>query len=100
VAVPLADRSEKPPAGRLLRKFSLDTTDLSDLCYDAVRKRLYIISDYNNLLFIATADGNVLARYTGLPCEDQEGIAFDSSGAMYIAQDSGGIVKIDWPDRP
>jgi uncharacterized protein YjiK len=99
VEAPLNDSSDKPSACKLLRQFSLGATDLSDLHYDAARNRLYVISDANNLLFVTTPDGQVQAKYTDLPCADQEGIAFDDAGSMYIAQDSGGIVKIEWPDR-
>jgi uncharacterized protein YjiK len=99
VEVPLADESGKPLACKLLRQFSLGVTDLSDLHYDAARNRLYVISDSNNLLFRTTPDGRVIAKYTDLPCADQEGIAFDDAGYMYIAQDSGGVVKIKWSDK-
>jgi hypothetical protein len=57
-----------------------------------------LISDSNNLLIVTTPAGDVIAQYTDLPGADQEGIAFDASGNMYIAQDSGGIVQIEWPD--
>jgi len=99
VEVPLADETGNPPACKLLRQFSLDVTDLSDLHYDAARGLLYVISDSNNLLFETEPDGRVIAKYTDLPCADQEGIAFDDAGNMYIAQDSGGVVKIKWPDK-
>jgi uncharacterized protein YjiK len=99
VEVPLTDESGKPPTCTLLRQFSLGVTDLSDLHYDAARSRLYVISDSNNLLFGTTPDGRVIAKYTDLPCADQEGIAFDDTGNMYIAQDRGGVVKIKWSDK-
>jgi uncharacterized protein YjiK len=99
VEVPLADKAGTSSACKLLREFSLGVTDLSDLHYDASQSRLYIISDSNNLLFVTTLSGRVIAKYTELPCADQEGIAFDDDGNIYIAQDSGGVVKIKWPDR-
>ena len=96
VEVPLADRGDSLPPCKLLRQFSLGMTDLSDIHLDSARGRLYVISDYNNLLFVATPDGRVIAKYTDLPCTDQEGIAFDDAGNIYIAQDSGGVVKREW----
>jgi uncharacterized protein YjiK len=99
VEAPLADKTGSPPPGKLLRQFSLGVTDLSDMHYDSARNRLYVISDSNNLLFVATPDGRVIAKYTDLPCADQEGIAFDDAGNIYIAQDSGGVVKIEWSDK-
>jgi uncharacterized protein YjiK len=74
-------------------------TDLSDMHYDAARGRLYVVSDCNNLLFVATPDGRVIVKYTDLPPADREGIAFDDAGNTYIAQDSGGVLKIKWSDK-
>lgn len=99
VEVPLADKTGAPPACALLRQFSLGATDLSDLHYSASRNRLYVISDANNLLFVATPAGRVIAKYSDLPGADQEGIAIDDAGSIYIAQDSGGIVKIKWQEK-
>jgi uncharacterized protein YjiK len=99
VEVPLADKAGTPPTGKLLRQFSLGVTDLSDLHYDASRNRLYVISDSNDLLFVTTLAGRVIAKYTDLPGADQEGIAFDNAGNTYIAQDSGGVMKIKWSDK-
>jgi uncharacterized protein YjiK len=99
VEVPLADKADNPPSCKLLSMFSLGVTDLSDLCFDVARNRLYIISDINDLLFVTTRTGRVIAKYTDLPCADQEGIAFDEAGNIYIAQDSGGVTKIKWPER-
>lgn len=96
VEIPLADKTGKPPAGKLLRQFSLGVTDLSDMHYDAARDRLFIISDANDLMFVTTLSGRVITKYTNLPCADQEGIAFDGAGNMYIGQDSGGVVKVKW----
>lgn len=97
--VPLAGEGSGHQPCNLIRRISLGATDLSDIHYDTARDRLYIISDSNNLLLVATQNGRVIAKYTDLPCDDQEGIAFDDVGNTYIAQDSGGIVKIKWSDK-
>ena len=97
VEVPLNDDTDNPSPCRLLRYFSPGVTDLSDLYYDNSKSTLHIISDSNNLLMLAYPYGHVFAKYTDLPCSDQEGIAADDSGNIYIAQDSGGIVKIRYP---
>ncbi len=99
VEVPLADKTGTAPSCKLLRQFSVGVTDLSDLHYDKARNRLYIISDSNDMIFETEPSGRVIAQYSELPCADQEGIAFDDQGNAYIAQDSGGVVKIQWPDR-
>jgi uncharacterized protein YjiK len=46
-------------------------------------------------LFELTGDGDILEAYT-LPGDNQEGIAGDENGFLYIAQDSGGIIKVQW----
>lgn len=99
VEVPLKDTTDNPTACKLLRSFSLGVTDLSDLHYDTIRNRLYAISDNNNMLIVTTPDGRVFAKHTDLPCADQEGITFDDARNLYIAQDSGGVVKIKWSGK-
>lgn len=61
--------------------------------YDAKRNLLVIISDTEDLLMEVSLDGKVLATrpLTGV---NQEGITFDDEGNMYIAQDSGGVLKV------
>jgi uncharacterized protein YjiK len=66
--------------------------DLAGLCYDAARDLLLIVSDKENRCLEVTRGGVVLHAYD-LPGDDQEGIALDNEGALYIAQDSGGIMK-------
>ncbi|HJN17490.1 MAG TPA: hypothetical protein QGH10_18435, partial [Armatimonadota bacterium] len=65
----------------------------------ADRDRLYVISDSKNLFMEATTDGQVLAAYA-FPGANQEGIALDPEGYIYIAQDSGGILKHKWAREP
>jgi hypothetical protein len=69
--------------------------DMSDLHYDRERDRLFVVSDSANALFEMTFDG-VLARSWAFPGANQEGIAFDEDGFVYVAQDSGGILKLKW----
>ena len=40
----------------------------------------------------------MIAKYTDFPCADPEGITADDTGHIYIAQDSGGVIKIKWMD--
>ena len=69
--------------------------DLCGLYYDQGSDRLYAISGVGNTLFELTKDGKILAASI-LPGDTQEGIAVDKAGFLYIAQDSGGIVKVKW----
>jgi uncharacterized protein YjiK len=94
VELPL--KSEKGDGrGKIAGCFNPGVTDLSDLRYDRGQDRLWAISDAEDLLLQMTRTGKVVARYL-LPEEDQEGIAVDREGFLYIARDSGGIVKYRW----
>ncbi len=57
---------------------------------------LYIISDATNTFWEVTTEGEIL-RSHALPGQNQEGIAMDETGSLYIAQDSGGIVRFAPP---
>ncbi len=95
IEVPLKSGSSKGGMAWIIRSISLSAVDLSGLCYDKRSDHLYAISGVGNTLFELTRDGDILAAYT-LPGDNQEGIAVDESGFLYIAQDSGGIVKVKW----
>ncbi len=86
------DDSAGAPVAKIVRYFSLGVTDMSDLYFDAERQQLYVISDTNNLLLITNLAGEIEQTYA-LPGETQEGITFDNTGALYIAQDSGSVLK-------
>lgn len=77
----------------IVRYFEMDFIDISGLAYDAQGDSLVIISDTTNLLVEIKRDGDMLHRYL-LPGNDQEGVALDGLGYMYIAQESGQIIKL------
>jgi len=77
----------------MLRWFPMEEPDLAGLAYDPREDRLFVVSDRENLLMVVSREGKIIERYH-LPGEDQEGIAFDNEGNLYIAQDSGGILKL------
>ena len=91
VEIPL----KNPGEVKILRYFEPGIPDLSGLCYDAAEDCLYVISDVANQIRAYTRAGERLGLWM-LPGTDQEGIAFDAQGFLYIAQDSGGIVKLKW----
>ncbi len=76
----------------MLRWIPMKVPDLSALAYDPRKDRLMLVSDTKNLLMRVTRDGRIEERYW-LPGKDQEGITFDGDGNLYIARDSGGILK-------
>ena len=72
--------------------------DIRGLCYEPANKELLVLSSRNNALFVYTLDGTLL-RSIPVPGESQEGVAFDESGNIFIAQDSGEILKYSFNDK-
>lgn len=70
--------------------------DLAAMHYDNVRERLYVVSDAGNLLMEVEPRTMSLSNWWIYSFCDQEGLAMDPDGFMYIAQDIGGIVKVKW----
>ena len=88
---PLSTFSTGSPA-HITPSFNPGIADLSGLHHDSVSGWLLVISDKHDTLLITTIDGAVQASYT-LPGENQEGITLDASGHLYLAEDSGNIIK-------
>ncbi len=84
---------------RIITWFYPNIIDISALWYDASAGQLLAVSDTNNLLIRFTLKGKPVRTYT-MTGRDQEGLAIGPDGMMYIAQDSGGLVKIRplWPE--
>ncbi len=91
-------RAEDAGSVRVVRTFDPGVLDLSALLYLADRDLVLVVSDSANRLMAFSRAGAPLRSWT-LPGRDQEGIALDADGNLYIAQDSGGVLKIavDWP---
>ena len=77
---------------RISRFIPMSFSDVSGLQYDPASGNLVVISDRNNRIYEFTRDAK-LVRSHHLPGKDQEGIAIDNHGYIYITQDSGGILK-------
>jgi hypothetical protein len=97
IEAPLRGRGSRPGSVKILRYFKAAVVDVSGLHYDAKRDVLYAISDATDRIMAYTRGGELLRAWS-LPGENQEGITVDPDGIMYIAQDSGGVLKlkIDW----
>jgi len=93
VAAPLRQKTEGSSIVPILRFVQMPITDLADAAYDPASGCLLIVSDENDLLLKMTPYGQVAAAWT-LPGRDQEGIALDDRSHLYIAQDTGGILKL------
>lgn len=93
VELPLSSTSTGKLEGKMLRYKRLDLIELSGLHYDAKKGRLYALADKTNRIAELSLDGEILALYS-FEAQDPEGIAFDAEGFLYIAQDSGGVLKL------
>ncbi len=70
-----------------------DHFDLSGLYYDPRSQHLLVISDQEDIFFEVTLAGQIIATHS-LPGDTQEGIAMDTDGYYYLAQDRGGLLKL------
>jgi uncharacterized protein YjiK len=95
VEVPLRDGGPAGGEAKIVRYFSLGIADFAAFHYDAESDHLYVVSDANNMLLEMTRGGRVV-DFWAFPGDNQEGIAMDPQGFVYIAQDSGGILKVRW----
>lgn len=69
------------------------TVDLAGIFYHEASSHLFVVSDNENKMIEMDTDGNTIATFS-LPGSTQEGITRDHEGFFYIAQDSGGILKL------
>lgn len=101
IAAPLQDTANANQTAHMVRQFEPGITDLSGLYYDTRMQQLLLISDKHDILMLLGTDGNIRTSYK-LPGKNQEGITLDSKGQLYIAEDSGDIIKyrLDTTTRP
>ena len=95
VEVPLRSCGAGEPTATIIRFLAPGVTDLSGIHYDRASDHLYVISDATNTFLEITRAGEVLRAFA-FPGQNQEGIAVDEDGNVFVAQDSGGIVKMKW----
>jgi uncharacterized protein YjiK len=69
--------------------------DLSGLYYDRHFNCILAISDSTNTVLEYSRE-HVMVQMLAFPGDDQEGITVDDQRHVYIAQDSGGILKLKW----
>lgn len=93
VVVPLRTATDRKSAGTIINAYKMDFIDISGLAYDAQGDILILISDTTNLVVEMNRQGTILSRYL-LPGDEQEGVALDGLGYMYVAQESGEIIKL------
>lgn len=87
------NESDKNGSAEIKRHFCIGTIDLAGLHYDQTSGNLLVVSDKMNTIFEVSTAGKTIKSHP-LPGINQEGVTIDAEGFMYIAQDSGGIIKI------
>lgn len=92
VRLPLDSPGEQGRSAAIVEYFSPGIIDISAIFYDARSDTLVALSDAENVMFEIGRDGSVL-NARPMPGKDQEGLAVDDEGNLYISQDSGEIIK-------
>lgn len=91
--VPLKSSRAESSEARILRVVPFKLDDPAAMYYDPRTGLLNVVSDADNILVEITLDGRLVNEYAFL-ANDQEGLARDDEGYLYIAQDTGGIIKV------
>jgi hypothetical protein len=91
--VPIKSSPANEAEARILRVLPFRMRDPAALSYDSKTGLLNVVSDSDNLFVEITLDGKLVKEYA-FPGNDQEGIAWDDQGYIFICQDSGGILKL------
>lgn len=93
VLIPLKSSFEETAEAHILRVLPLKLNDPAGMYYDSQTGLLNVVNDADNIFVEITLDGNIVREYAFLG-DEQEGIARDDEGYLYIAQDIDGIVKV------
>ncbi|MCY3739536.1 MAG: SdiA-regulated domain-containing protein [Candidatus Poribacteria bacterium] len=93
VLVPLRSETAAISEVSIINAYKMNFIDISGLAYDPQDDVLVLISDTTNLLVEMNREGTILSKYL-LPGDEQEGVTLDGHGYMYIAQESGTIIKL------
>jgi uncharacterized protein YjiK len=92
IVLPLRSETE---TAHIITYIAPGVIDLSALYHDPKTGHIFFVSDETNTIFEYSQKLKLINAYA-FPGNDQEGIAADSDGFLYIAQDSGGIIKLKW----
>lgn len=93
VEVPLKSGGSEGGEARIIRMLPVKLDDPAAIYYDFESGLLNIVSDADNILIEVTLEGRLVNQYAFLG-DNQEGLAKDDDNYLYIAQDTGGILKV------
>jgi uncharacterized protein YjiK len=97
VELPLVRGGDKV---QILSWFHVGFIDIGAMTWDPGTGHLLLVGDALNVIMECTTEGDVIGVWA-LTGDNQEGVTLDGDGMMYIAQDTGGIIKFRplWPHR-
>jgi len=93
VPLPLKSSQAEIAEARIIRVLPFKMDDPAAMYYDSKTGLLNVVSDADNILVEITLEGKLVKEYAFLG-DNQEGLARDDEGYLYIAQDTGGIIKV------
>jgi uncharacterized protein YjiK len=93
ILVPLESSQAEETEARIIRVLPFKMDDPAGMYYDKKTGNLNIVSDAYNILVEITLEGKLIREYAFLG-DNQEGLAKDDEGYLYIAQGEGGIIKV------
>jgi uncharacterized protein YjiK len=93
ILVPLRSSRAETAEARIIRVLPFKMDDPAGMYYDSKTGHLNVVSDAYNILVEITLEGKLVREYAFLG-DNQEGIARDDEGYLYIAQGEGGIIKV------
>jgi len=91
--VPLRSQDGTELEGKILRVLPVKIDDPAAMYFDTRTRLLNIVSDADNILYEVDLEGRLIRQYAFL-ADNQEGLTRDPEGFLYIAQDTGGIIKV------
>ena len=93
ILVPLESTHADEAEARIIRVLPFKMDDPGGMYYDQKTRNLNVVSDADNILVEITLEGKLVREYAFLG-DNQEGLAKDDEGYLYIAQGEGGIIKV------
>jgi len=93
ILVPLKSSQAEEAEARIIRVLPFKMDDPAGMYYDQKTGSLNVVSDADNILVEITLEGKLVREYAFLG-DNQEGLARDDEGYLYIAQGEGGIIKV------
>ena len=95
VEAPLRSSRAKQADARIVDMQPMPIIDMSALHYDERRDVIHALSDSHNIILTVDHNG-VVTKARAFPGNDQEGLAVTENDAIFIAQDSGGVLEVQW----